>query len=197
MVRGTQAFVAFIGDTQDMHVLAKIGYYGEGIILEATARGFGTCWVGGYFRPESVASLISMNKDEMVYAITPLGHPLEGYSSEENVMRTVIKAHKRLPLAELVSGLNSELWPAWITSAIAAARLAPSAHNNQPWEFSVSPNNITISINKQRGKIIRFNRVDCGIALLHVQLGAQNAGVNGAFRFLQDPEVALFQTNIA
>ena len=109
-------------------------------------------------------------------------------------MRRFIKAHKRVPMEELVTGIERDQWPRWVEEALEGARVSPSAHNNQPWEFNVGSEGITISISKARGKLEQFNRMDCGIALLHIQLGALNAGVNGSYRFLNDPDVAVFNT---
>jgi len=191
-ITGAQAFIAFIGNTKDPNVNEKIGYFGEGIILEVTARGFDTCWVGGYFNPKIVAGVLGIKKGERVYAVTPVGHALEEFSSQEKLMRRFIKAHKRVSMEELVTGIEREQWPKWIEEALEGARVAPSAHNNQPWEFNVSSKGITISISKERGKLKQFNRMDCGIALLHIQLGALNVGVNGNYWFLNDPDVAVF-----
>ena len=95
-------------------------------------------------------------------------------------------------MGELVTGIDTDQWPKWVQGALKAARVSPSAHNNQPWEFNVSSNSITISISKARGKLKQFNRMDCGIALLHIQLGALNTGVNGSYRFLNGHDVAVF-----
>ncbi len=191
-ITGAQALIAFIGNKKDPNVNEKIGYFGEGIILEVTVRGFDTCWVGGYFNPEIVAGILGIKKGERVYAVTPVGHALEEFSSQEKVMRRFIKAHKRVPMEELVTGIEREQWPRWVEEALEGARVSPSAHNNQPWEFNVSSERITISISKVRGKLKQFNRMDCGIALLHIQLGALNAGANGSYGFLNDPDVAVF-----
>ena len=53
-INGAPAFIAFIGDMQSQYVQEEVGYTGEGIILEATALGLGTCWVGGFFKPDVV-----------------------------------------------------------------------------------------------------------------------------------------------
>jgi nitroreductase len=193
-IKGAQVFIAFIGDTKDPKVNEKIGYFGEGIILEATARGLDTCWVGGYFYPEIVAGLLGIKENERVYAVTPIGHALEDFSSQEKKMRRFIKAHKRVPMEELVTGIDRDQWPKWIEEALEVGRLSPSAHNNQSWKFKVNTESITISVSKARGKLKQFNRMDCGIALLHIQLGALSAGINGSFRFLNDPDVAVFNT---
>ena len=65
-VSGTPAFIAFIGDMRAPSVREEVGYTAEGIILESTALGLNTCWVAGFFRPESVASLVEIKDNERV-----------------------------------------------------------------------------------------------------------------------------------
>ena len=125
-ISGAQIFIAFIGDIKDPNVNEKIGYFGEGIILETTARGFDSCWVGGYFRPEVVAGLLQINENERVYAVTPIGHALEEFSSQEKRMRRFIKAHKRIPMEELITGMDQDQWPKWVKEVLEVARISPS-----------------------------------------------------------------------
>jgi nitroreductase len=72
-IENAPGYIAFIGDMDSPRVQEAVGYTGEGIILEATAMGLGTCWVGGYFYPEAVAHQISIEKNERVLAVTPVG----------------------------------------------------------------------------------------------------------------------------
>ncbi|HHY93759.1 MAG TPA: nitroreductase, partial [Firmicutes bacterium] len=39
-----------------------MGYTGEAVVLEATALGLATCWVGGFFRPEVAARLLGVGE---------------------------------------------------------------------------------------------------------------------------------------
>src|ERR1035437_3242226 len=136
-VTGAPAFIAFIGDMRSSFVQEEAGYIGEGIILEATALGLGTCWVGGYFKPESVASLIPVKTNERVLAVSPVGYAEKTEAFEEELMTGFGRSHRRVPISKLVSGLKPEGLPEWITGAIQAAQLAPSAVNRQPWGFDV------------------------------------------------------------
>ncbi|MFC1972629.1 nitroreductase family protein, partial [Chloroflexota bacterium] len=81
-IKGASAFVAFIGDMKSRSVHEHVGYTGEGIILEAEAMGLNTCWVGGFFKPKVVESLIAIGKDERVLAVTPVGFAPERLSFE-------------------------------------------------------------------------------------------------------------------
>lgn len=75
-VKGAVAYVAFVGNMSSASVQEKVGYTGEGIILEATSLGLGTCWVGAFFRPDVVAARVGSDKAERVLAVTPLGYAL-------------------------------------------------------------------------------------------------------------------------
>ena len=74
VIKGAKAFMAFIGNTRDPAVEEKVGYTGEGIILEAEALSLNTCWIGGMFKRKLVDSMIELQEHERVYAITPVGY---------------------------------------------------------------------------------------------------------------------------
>ncbi len=191
-VKGAPALIAFIGDMDDPYIQEKVGYLGEGIILEATAMDLATCWVAGFFRPKVAASVIGTAKNERVLSVTPVGHAVEDLSLEERIMTGFGRNHQRKPLAELVTGLDQTELLHWMKSALEAARLAPSAINRQPWRFHVEPNSITVSVNNPRFTFGISKRLDCGIAMLHIEVAALDCGVQGRWQFLEAPRVARF-----
>jgi nitroreductase len=191
-IKDSPAFIAFIGNMDSPYVQEEVGYTGEGVILEATALGLNTCWVGGFFKPESVASHIEISKNERVLSVTPVGYTLGNGSIEEKIMTGFGRTHKRLPVLRLVSGTDIEKSPEWVKASVEAARLAPSAVNRQPWSFNLEDNCIRVSV---RTGGLEFNvskRLDCGIAMLHIEIAARVFGVNGEWEFLQSPQVAKF-----
>ena len=171
-ITGATHFVAFVAgpEAQD-HTL---GYMGEAFILEATALGLGTCWVGGSFRKSHTASLLPLEAGERIVAITPMGVPGETY---------VGRPRKSL---EALTGLDQEALqalPEWQQSALSCARLAPSAVNRQPWRFQ--PEGRGIRIIKTSGNF-GFGGVDLGIAMLHMELGAAHCSVSGQWQEMGD-----------
>ena len=192
-VRGAPAFIAFIGDMDDPFVQEKVGYTGEGIILEATALGLGTCWVGGFFKPEVVASLIDVSDKERVLAVTPVGYARRSESWEERSMSRFGRSHSRLPLSRLVRGLPREKWPGWANVSLEAARLAPSAANRQPWGFDVQDDGVTVFVRTGGPEFNVSKRLDCGIAMLHLEVAAASCGCKGGWEFLPSPQVAKFK----
>ncbi|MDY6836142.1 MAG: nitroreductase family protein [Chloroflexota bacterium] len=191
-VKGAHDFVAFIGDTTDHCVNEKLGYLGEGIVLEATALNLATCWVGGFFRPDTVSKLVNTKKNERVYAITPVGYAETKQSLEERAMTGFGLTHRRKPLSKLVTGLPEIDWPVWIRNAMEASRLAPSALNRQPWRFIIEKDSITVSIDHQSREFNISKRLDCGITMIHIEVAAMASEHSGKWEFLESPNVAQF-----
>ena len=100
-VAGTPLSAAFIGrapsgdgDVPD-DVQAAVGYLGEGLILEATRLGLGTCWIAGTFDHAGAADLVELAPGEQVVAVTPLGYP------------TTQQAERRAPAAHDGQGVGA------------------------------------------------------------------------------------------
>jgi len=194
-IKGAPAFLAFIGDMSDPNVQEKMGYSGEAAVLEATALGLGTCWVALTYNAKAVKSLVKLGPTEKLICVSPVGYTAETWSFEEIAFDFISgfgAYHQRKPLQGMVSGLAETGWPDWAKAAVEAARLAPSAMNRQPWGFDIDKSGITVSI-KDRGP--EFNvarRLDCGIAMLHIELGALSKGVKGQWELLKQPQVGKF-----
>ena len=62
------------------------------IILAAENEGVGTCWIAAY-DPSMLRKALNLEKNQLVFGITPLGYPKAGYN------RTLSK--KRKPLSEI------------------------------------------------------------------------------------------------
>jgi nitroreductase len=190
ILRVTEApyYIAFIANMSKPNIQAITGYLGEGVILEATSLGLNTCWVGGFFRRNAVLKQIDVYDDERVLAITPVGY------SKEKPDRVGVssKQYRRKSLDSLiVSGKMSD--NKWIESALEAARIAPSAANRQPWRFQISSDSVTVLANSRREGFGVSRKLDCGIAMLHLELGALAADSKGSWEFLQYPAVARYK----
>jgi len=192
-VSGAPALVAFVGNMDSPDVQEALGYTGEGVILEATALGLATCWVGGFFSPKRAAAIAKVSPNERVLAVTPVGYPKEGSSLQEKAMSRFGRNWQRRPLSDLVIGLKENDRPEWMKAALEAARLAPSAMNRQPWRFKVDKEGIVISADSVvNPTMVVSKRLDCGIAMLHLEIGALTSGVKGSWEPLKSPQVARF-----
>lgn len=191
-ISGAPAFIAFIGNANSPNMYEQLGYTGEGIILEAESMNLGTCWTAGYFHPKVVSSLVKLNKDERVLAITPVGYVSARYSLTETMMTGFGLMHRRKPLSDMVTGLPESEWKEWMRTALETARLAPSAGNSQPWKFKVEPESITVSVDNPASGHRRLKRICCGVTMLHIETGAMTQGIKGKWEFMEHPQVARF-----
>jgi hypothetical protein len=190
-VAGAPCYLAFVGRMDSARVQEAVGYTGEGLVLEATALGLATCWVGGLFKPRAVSSTLRLTPGEKVLGISPVGHPSAKAGLTDRSFRALAGSAKRRAVEDLIVGglAPEDRWRA----AIAAARLAPSATNRQPWRFRFEDDAVTVLVDVVRAKEKLSRRLDCGIAMLHLELGARASGLSGAWDHLAAPEVARFR----
>lgn len=183
-ISGAPSALAMIGTSDSVVAQASTGYTGEALILEATALGVGTCWVGGMFDKNVVGRHVDLAEGERVLAISPLGTPLEKVSSAERLLYRMKQPKPRKPVSEIAMGLESGGWPSWARPGIEAARIAPSAHNRQPWRFRGGGGEVVISFDGPESKIVS-KRLDCGIAMLHFELAVRAARASGSWEVLK------------
>lgn len=165
-IKGTDVFCAIAlkkGAAPEL-----VGFYGEALVLEATAMGLGACWLGMYYH-DMVKNTFKPAKDEEVVLLIALGQ-----------CQQKPFAPKRKALSELLTGNESDLAP-WQKSAFEAARVAPSAVNMQPWRFEFDARSLSIlSRSTLMGK--KYAGYDRGIAMLHATVGAAKEGREGRWQ---------------
>ena len=172
------------------------GYLFQRILLEATRWGLGTCWLGGTFRPEKVASLFPLQPGEIIPAVSPFGIPAEKRSVIEGLLRWGASSKLRKPWGELfydASGNSRKEGDAPLfQDALEAVRLAPSAMNRQPWRVVVEGIRVHFFIDttEDRKSPLRFVELDLGIALYHFEAVCIEEGIQGAWEF--DPPPASY-----
>ncbi|KAB2952521.1 nitroreductase [Heliorestis acidaminivorans] len=189
-VKGAPAYLAFASKIDLPDNDAKIGYLGEGIILEATAAGLSTCWVAGFFCPAMVKDQINLQEEEKIFAVTPLGYTDKGLNFEEKAMSFLVNSKKRKSLKEITSGSDYKKWPTAAQQGLEALQWAPSAVNRQPWKVRREGDDFVISTDALQGVSNISKRLDCGIAMLHFELALRHHGQEGQWHFLEDPDVA-------
>lgn len=174
-IKGTDCFAVVIQKGEEP---ARCGYIGESFILECTALGLGTCWLGMTYKKGAALKAAELKEGESAVCVIAFGKPGEAYVGRA-----------RRSLTEL-TGLSQDALmalPEWQQYALSCARLAPSAVNAQPWDFIVRGDELCI---RRTGGNFGFGKMDQGIAMLHMELGASHASVAGHWR--QEGETAVF-----
>ena len=142
---------------------ANAGFMMEQINLFLSTLNLGSCWLGG-------AKPAHKTKRGLVHITT-----LAFGKTDENPHHYP-GDHKRKSLGEVASGRDTRL---------AAAHLAPSAMNGQPWYFVCRDGVIDLYRKKQNpvlGLILdKMNRMDMGIALCHICLAGEQEGIPFCF----------------
>ncbi len=190
VIKGAPAYLGFISEPQTPGSYERLGYIGEAAVLEATALELGTCWVSGTFDPHAAAGQLELAAQESLVAVSPLGYPQNSYTFTEKLMSGFAGSRKRKPMEQICTGEPLDDWPDWAKTAAVAARIAPSAVNRQPWIFRYEGG--TLSIETSGSGNGRYSkRLDCGIALRHLLVGAQQAlGREVSVEFTPAPQVA-------
>ena len=203
--------LVFVGDTRLPGAAARAGYTGEGAVLEATALGLATCWIGGGVRRRLVEELLGLAPHEHVYSISALGYSLERSTLGERATAGLAKARKRKPLETIAPGVQA--WPQQVRAGVEAARAAPSATNRQPWRFAFTPApqglapssgdltpvgavgmGATVDLRFEGTDTPKISkRLDCGIAMVHFELGVRGAGAAGSWTLLEGNDVAAWR----
>jgi nitroreductase len=192
-IAGAPSALAFTADTSSRKHMEAIGYLGEGIVLEATSLGLGTCWVAGSFSRARVSDRIQLpGTSWKTIAVTPLGYPTEKLSAGQQAIKMAAHSKNRKPLQAITSGLPSSDWPPFLREVLEAARWAPSAVNRQPWRFAVDAHGVTLSVDAAALSLPSLKRLDCGIAMLHFEVAARALGLAGRWEPDDGKAVARF-----
>jgi hypothetical protein len=110
------------------------GYCLQGLVLEATALGLGTCWLGGIFDRKAAVRALRAAPNEIVPAMTPVGTA----ASRRGLIDTAIRGSaKRLPCkrGKIVS-LRMDLSRRFSRETPVSSRSAcawPVRDHKQPW----------------------------------------------------------------
>ena len=133
----------------------RIGYYGQQIVLLAEQLGLGTCWAGISYR--KVKGTYELQGKEKIACMISLGYP-------DDPGRNMKKKS-----VEQLSNVSPDT-PDWFRNGVEAARLAPTAINQQKFHFEyIAPNMVKAS----RGfSMVGYTKMDLGIAKLHFEIGA-------------------------
>ncbi len=147
--------------------MLNAGYLMQQINLYLTAKGLGTCFLVAY--PGS--GLKATMKYEYVVALA--------FGKTKSPLTRELTEAKRLPEEEIIV-YKEDVTPD-IKQVLAAARLAPSAFNSQPWRFVVYSNRIHVFAKKNLliAKALDYNKmIDMGIMMANLLLTAEELWVD-------------------
>lgn len=169
--------------------LADAGFRFEQMVLEATRRGLGTCWVGLMFEEASLRSFLGLDASWRVIALTPIGVPGE-QTLVSRALRTMVGSPHRKRIEQIffwqrhgVPVPGNVRGDTRLSRIFEATRWAPSWKNIQPWFFILTGSEVLIYKKKTRNREGKdYHQVDCGIAMSHLHLAAREMGFRGQWK---------------
>ena len=164
---GLAKYGKFLGVSNYIAMICKkgddvnLGYYGEKVVLLVQTLGLNTCWVGLTFRKQP--NKYEVRPDEKLICVLSLG-----YGANQGVKHSQKKGFE-----EFSKDVRStqEPYPDWFVKGMKAALLAPTAINQQKFEFILHDGNKV----EAKTRFTMFNSyapIDLGIAKCHFEIGA-------------------------
>ena len=90
------------GFRNDMHYfIADVSIALEHLVLAATDKGLGTCWIGG-FNEKKVKEILEIPENIRVVALTPVGYPAEKRHFAGKITKMIVKSKKRISLDKII-----------------------------------------------------------------------------------------------
>lgn len=148
---GVKNYIALIGKKSPF-LEEKCGYYGEKIVLHAQRLGLNTCWVALTY--SKIKNAFEVKNGEKLCLVIAIGHG-----------KTQGVSHKTKTI-ENVTRVNGSM-PEWFTKGAEAALLAPTAMNQQKFQFTLDGSKVSA-----KAGMGFYSKVDLGIAKYHFEIGA-------------------------
>jgi len=78
----------------------------EHLVLAATDKGLGTCWIGG-FNGKKIKEILEIPENIRVVALTPLGYPAERKRFVGKLAKIIVQSKKRKSLDKII---HENIW---------------------------------------------------------------------------------------
>ncbi|MDR3250080.1 MAG: hypothetical protein LBT42_00235 [Tannerella sp.] len=181
-VKGAVEYLALIYEDAPLAEIAA-AYVFEQTLLFCTGLGLGTCWLGGSFSRADFKKQITLNPNEKLKIVSPVGYPAD--KQRWFMERLIVNADKnhatRKPFESLFFDRDfsrplSETDAGKYAPPLEMVRLAPSANNWQEWRIVLGDN--VLHFYKVSSL---FATIDIGIALCHFGETCKEYCISGKF----------------
>ena len=164
LIKGARQFLILACGTTDADRIAGAAAF-ERFILDATAMGLDTCWLGGTFSRKRFDAVARIPEQMKIVAVSPVGHRTPSTRFAERMARAMVGATRRKPFDRLFTGIDTG----------ASGSRAPSSGNCQPWRAGVTDRNRRVELYNATSN--GFTCLDMGIALCHFIAASDAAGI--------------------
>ena len=145
----------------------SIGYYGERLVLLAQTLGLNSCWVGLTFKKQPDQYTIAAG--EKLHCVIALG-----YGATQGVQHPMRPMEKFL--GTQTSRMQTDKLPDWFRRGLEAALLAPTAVNQQKFEFELIDDHTVAA--RARFSMVGWAKLDLGIVKYNFEVAAGKENFN-------------------
>lgn len=156
---GVTNYIALVGP-KGKDLDEKCGYYGQRLALKAQMLGLNSCWVAMSY--QKVPGAFRIDDGEKLTVVIALG-----YGANSGV------AHKSKE-PEAVSNVSAQT-PEWFRKGVEAALLAPTAMNQQKFNFTYADGKVAA-----KAGTAFYSKVDLGIVKYQFEIGAGKENIQWA-----------------
>lgn len=151
---GVTNYIAMIGK-KGADLEEKCGYYGEHLVLKAQQLGLNTCWVAMTYT--KIKTAFSVGEGEKLCIVIALGFgETQGVAHKSKSFEQVAKTEGQIP--------------DWFRNGVEAALLAPTAMNQQKFQFVLDGNRVSA-----KAGVGFYTKIDLGIVKYHFEIGANKS----------------------
>lgn len=180
LLKGAHTCIALIGHSTTPTNKIKVGYAGEMLVLEATALGLGSCWIGGTYHKKVAKQFIPMKEHESILCLIAIGYNPQNMHFVEKM---VSYANRKTKSPESFLHSTKEV-PNWVKEGLSSVAKAPSALNAQPVGYGYEDDKVTAFTTHPNHD---FEEIDLGISMLHFEIGAKKQHIEGEWLFEMNP----------
>lgn len=175
-------YLAIYSEEKDKYLM-NAGYILQQLSLYLTARGLGSCYMGGAV----VKGTQERRGNKRLVIMMAFG------KAKGSVTRKQVEA-KRIPIKELC--VYKETPRQWIRQILEAGRLAPSSMNTQPWRFVVYDNRVHIFSKKHStDRFKKWDELNFGILFANIMIVAEELWLDVDLIKLEDISQKNFPNN--
>ena len=187
IISGASDYLVLIYEYDEAMAEENAAYLFEQVILYCTSLGLGTCWLGGTFKKNDFANQVQLQPNETLRIVSPVGYIQDKKRWIDSLMGYDHKHRSRKPFE---TNFYDGYFDKQLTEENAGifkiplemVRLAPSANNSQPWRVILNSDMVHFY---HRLSLIKFSRIDLGIALCHFELACKELRIKGKYEILE------------
>lgn len=178
--------LAAVSEKRDGY-MENIGFIQEQAVLELTAMGIGTCWLGT-FNNELLRQHLKVNDNEVITNVISMGYPEE--KSFRNGSFRKLVGSKRKKDTEITFykewGGNSAAFldrDPLLRKILQASILAPSGGNKQPVNVIIKDDSVLFFVKNKKDNVITnpWAAIDAGIFISHFYLCCREESIKTDF----------------